>query len=150
MKSIEEKDERQASVMSGTCVYADKGQSSSRQRLVSELSDTSLWQPATQALKLCKKCHRELPYSQFYDKREKQLTDCYCKECRKTVNRLNRKIRICRCATQEKSLRHPVITDIRQPEVRMKLILNALCTVRESILRKNRKRHEEEFEQECD
>lgn len=58
--------------------------------------------------------------------------DSYCKECRKDVNRLNRKLRAYRPEAEETPPRYPVITDIREREVRMQLILNALYTVREA------------------
>ncbi len=145
MENIRRKDETQVPVPPEACVQADRDRSLSRQELVSDNSDTSLCRPAPQEWKYCAECRRELPLGAFYRQGKQHEPDSYCKECRKAINRLGRKLRTYAPEAEERPPRYPVITDIRQREIRIQLILNALCTVRQSIMRKNRKRREEEF-----
>lgn len=143
MENIRRKDGTQVSEPSETCVRADKDKCLSRQTLVSDNPSASPCRADAQEPKHCARCRRELPPGQFYQ--TGNGPDSYCKECRKDVNRLNRKLRAYRPEAEETPPRYPVITDVREREVRMQLILNALYTVRESVMRKDRKRREDEF-----
>lgn len=69
----------------------------------------------------------------------------YCKECRKSASRKHRKAEK-RTLVREDREPYPVITSTKDPELRRKLILSALQTVRASIKQKKQKLCEVETE----
>lgn len=97
---------------------------------------TELSSLSEQSTCLCRKCKRELPRDLFYVNKSTQSPDKYCKECRKLMSR--------RQYTNDKRTRpmfadktpSPVITQISDRELRIKLILHALEVVRQSMARK--------------
>lgn len=93
----------------------------------------------------CGCCKQELPIEAFYISQRTQHPDNYCKECRKKVSRKQRK-RYRSIQIVEKPRSYPVITEIKDSDQRMRLLLHSLQMVAESIKRKRRKRWEKEDE----
>ena len=79
-----------------------------------------------QSLHICGCCKRELPHEAFYTNKRTGTLDNYCKECRKANTRKRRDLRRC-------------ITEVKDPALRMLLILHARQVVAESISRKQEK-----------
>lgn len=123
-----------------TSVQPDKLQCLTAQGLASVPTGTSPCRP----LRQCSCCHRLLPLSAFYLKGRLQKPDHCCKECRKADNRSRRKAAKCSVRGEGARRSYPVITDIEKESVRLYLLRKALQTVRESVLRKRRRRYEEE------
>lgn len=91
----------------------------------------------------CGQCKRKLPLDAFYFNKRQQCFDRYCKDCRKEKSRVYyQKKDITHSVTAPGS--YPVITLTEDPELRGKLLLNALQVVKASVLRKNKKQREEE------
>lgn len=88
----------------------------------------------------CSCCRRSLPRTAFYINKQTQRADRYCIECRKTLSRAKHQNSL--AINVHHSL---VITDIKDPELRMNLIRHARLLVKISIERKNKKRREEEY-----
>ena len=93
---------------------------------------------------VCGCCKRELPTEAFYMNKRTHKADGYCKECRKVNSRIRRE--------QDKNShivnnlrKYPIITEIRDRQSRMTLILHAQQVVNESIARKRRRIHESEL-----
>ena len=84
---------------------------------------------------ICKSCKRELPLESFYMNKKTQSPDKYCKECRKANTRKRRDLRRC-TSFENKPVSYPVITEVKDPALRMLLILHARQVVAESISRK--------------
>jgi len=143
MKNIRKEGFEPLTDLTDTSVQRDKLQCSTRQTLAPDAMEASVCQPVSQPLRQCSCCRRLLPLGDFYRKGRLQKPDNCCKECRKAESRLHRKY--AELSEAGKPRRHyPVITDIEKRSVRMMLILNALQVVRESVLRKRRRRFEEE------
>lgn len=86
-------------------------------------------------LRECKKCGRTLAASEFY-LRNRRYPDTYCKECRREKSRKTY------CKREYANIgggNRLIITEVKDPQLRMALILNALRMVRRSVLRKRRK-----------
>lgn len=143
MKNIRKPAETLLFVMTDTSVQPEGHQCLSRQTPVLEATEASVCpSPLT---KRCRRCLRELPLSDFYLKNRLHTPDSYCKTCRKEDNRLRRKQRTCPAEAESSTApRYPLITDTDDPELRMSLIRHALQTVRASVLRKRKRRYEEE------
>lgn len=139
MKNIQKEGFVPTSIPTDTSVQRDKLQCSTRQTLAPDATEASVCQP----LQRCSCCRRLLPVSAFYRKGRLQRPDNCCKECRKADSRLRRKSAEFSQADDARRS-YPVITDIEKRSVRMSLIQNALQVVRESVLRKRRRRYEEE------
>ena len=92
-----------------------------------------------QTLYVCGCCKHTLPSEAFYVDKKTGLPNNYCKECRKSASRKYRK-------TEKRTLARDVITSTKDPDLRQKLILSALQTVRASIKRKKQKLCEVEAE----
>ena len=67
-----------------------------------------------------------------------RTTDSYCKECRKANARRHRN-QDKSTLFENKSVSYPVITEVKDPALRMLLILHARQVVAESISRKQEK-----------
>lgn len=141
MKNIQQEGLEPASNLTNASVQPDKHKCLTAQGLASDPTDASPCQP----LQRCSCCHRLLPLCAFYLKGHLQKPDRCCKECRKADNRLRRKAAKCSVKGESPRRRYPVITEIEQESVRMYLLRKALQTVRESVLRKRRRRYEEDF-----
>ncbi|WP_418698864.1 hypothetical protein [Bacteroides sp.] len=148
MENIRKQDETLVSNLTDSSVQRDKDQCLSRQTPVSVVTDNSVCQPSLSTTRKCVRCLRELPSSSFYTKDKRRTPDCYCKECRKTANRMRRKVWFRSADAEDIPPSYPVITNIEQREVRLQLILHALQMVRESAGRKCRKQHEHEYRHE--
>ena len=98
-----------------------------------------------QTLCVCGCCKRSLPADAFYINRKTGLPGNYCKECRKSASRKYRKTEKRTLARDDREP-YPVITSTKDPDLRQKLILSALQTVRASIKRKKQKLCEVEAE----
>ena len=98
-----------------------------------------------QTLHVCGCCKRPLPTDAFYISRATGLPGNYCKECRKSASRKYRKTEKRTLARDDREP-YPVITSTKDPDLRQKLILSALQTVRASIKRKKQKLCEVEAE----
>ena len=122
----------------------------SRQALVYNTTDTSVCQTPFTTTRICKCCGRRLPNSNFYMRDRLKTPDSYCKECRKTANRLRRKNKTHLSALSEDAPDHLVITSVEQREERLKLIMHALQTVHESMDRQREKIHRQELQKEWD
>lgn len=140
MKNIQQEGFEPTSDLTNASVQPDKHKCLTAQGLASDLTDASPCQP----LRRCSCCHRLLPLSAFYLKGPSQKPDHCCKECRKADNRIRRKAAKC-SVKEEAPRRYPVITEIEKESVRLYLLRKALQTVRESVLRKRRRRYEEDF-----
>lgn len=81
---------------------------------------------------------RELPHEAFYTNKRTGTLDNYCKECRKANTRKRRDLRRC-TSFENKPVSYPVITEVKDPALRMLLILHARQVVAESISRKQEK-----------
>lgn len=91
-------------------------------------------------------CYKQtLPSDAFYVDKRTGLPGNYCKECRKSASRKHRKAEK-RTLVREDREPYPVITSTKDPELRRKLILSALQTVRASIKQKKQKLCEVETE----
>lgn len=99
-----------------------------------------------QVLYVCGCCKQALPAEAFYVDRKTQRPNNYCKECRKNFSRKQREADKCMPFLKENHV-YPVITQTKDPVIRMSLLRHALQVVAESIARKNKKRWEEE---DCD
>ena len=87
---------------------------------------------------VCGHCKRTLPLEDFYFNKKTNLPGNYCKECRKSASRNYRKVEKQTLVTKGETA-YPVITLIKDPNVRKELILHALETVAASIQRKRQK-----------
>ena len=81
----------------------------------------------------------------LYVDKKTGLPNNYCKECRKSASRKYRKTEKRTLARDDREP-YPVITSTKDPDLRQKLILSALQTVRASIKRKKQKLCEVEAE----
>ena len=95
-----------------------------------------------QTLYVCGCCKHTLPSEAFYVDKKTGLPNNYCKECRKSASRKYRKTEKRTLARDDREP-YPVITSTKDPDLRQKLILSALQTVRASIKRKKQKLWEE-------
>lgn len=77
-----------------------------------------------QSLHICGCCKRELPHEAFYTNKRTGTLDNYCKECRKANTRKRRDLRRC-TSFENKPVSYPVITEVKDPALRMLLILHA-------------------------
>ena len=91
-----------------------------------------------QSLHICGCCKRELPQEAFYMNQRTRTTDNYCKECRKANARRHRN-QDKSISFENKPLSYQVITEVKDPALRMLLILHARQVVAESISRKQEK-----------
>ena len=91
-----------------------------------------------QSLHICGCCKRELPHEAFYTNKRTGTLDNYCKECRKANTRKRRDWRRW-TSFENKPVSYPVITEVKDPALRMLLILHARQVVAESISRKQEK-----------
>lgn len=91
--------------------------------------------------RICGFCHQELPIDSFYRNKQTNLPDSYCKECRKSISNVHYRDHL----AAEKGLYYPVITDITDRDLRLKLIRHALEVVRLSIERRNRRRRDDDY-----
>lgn len=91
-----------------------------------------------QSLHICGCCKRELPHEAFYTNKRTGTLDNYCKECRKANTRKRRDLRRS-TSFENKPVSYPVITEVKDPALRMLLILHARQVVAESISRKQEK-----------
>ena len=91
-----------------------------------------------QSLHICGCCKRELPHEAFYTNKRTGTLDNYCKECRKANTRKRRDLRRC-TSFENKPVSYPVITEVKDPALRMLLILHARQVVAESISGKQEK-----------
>ena len=98
-----------------------------------------------QTLYACGCCKQTLPSDAFYVDKRTGLPGNYCKECRKSASRKHRKAEK-RTLVREDREPYPVIPSTKAPELRRKLILSALQTVRASIKQKKQKLCEVETE----
>lgn len=98
-----------------------------------------------QTLYVCGCCKHTLPSEAFYVDKKTGLPNNYCKECRKSASRKYRKTEKRTLARDDREP-YPVITSTKDPDLRQKLILSALQTVRASIKRKKQKLCEVEAE----
>ena len=98
-----------------------------------------------QTLYVCGCCKHTLPSEAFYVDKRTGLPSNYCKECRKSASRKYRKTEKRTLARDDREP-YPVITSTKDPDLRQKLILSALQTVRASIKRKKQKLCEVEAE----
>lgn len=145
MKNEQKQNFTLVSDVTNTSVQHDKRQCSTRYTPVSGTMDSSVYQPPIQSTKRCLCCQQELPVSAFYIRDKQHTPDTYCKDCRKEANRIRRKSN---STLQEEKISarcYPVITNIKQRDVRLHLILHALQTVHQSMDRKRRKQCESEF-----
>lgn len=142
MKNMQRQNSTLASVAINTSIQPDRHQCLTRQTPVSGMTDSGVCHPPLQPTRKCLRCRRELPADAFYTRDRQQRPDSYCKECRKAANRIRRKAGNAHTEGETCPRRYPVITDIRQRDVRLHLILKALQTVRESVERKRRKQRE--------
>lgn len=99
---------------------------------------------SNQTLHFCGCCKRNLPKESFYFNRRTQAPDNYCKKCRKDHSKEQRKQEKI-MAFKERTRTYPVITEEKDPVVRMSLIYHALEVVAESILRKQEQKKQEEL-----
>lgn len=151
MKNIR-KQETSVSAVTETCVQPDRHQSLSRQSPVSVATESSLCQPSSPLIRRCRCCRRELPFSEFYLKGPRHTPDTCCKQCRREAGRLYRKALAGQpLPAVELPPRYPVITRTEDPELRRKLIMDALQVVRASVLRRRKRRYggDEEGEESC-
>ena len=142
MKNMQRQNSTLASVAINTSIQPDRHQCPTRQTPVSGRTDSGVCHPPLQPVRKCLRCRKELPADAFYTRDRQQRPDSYCKECRKAANRIRRKAGHGREEREACPRRYPVITDIRQRDVRLHLILKALQAVRESVERKRRKQRE--------
>lgn len=145
MKNMQNRDKIQDLSAIDSSVQHDKLQCLSQCTPVFNATDSSVCQPPQQPLRRCGNCQSLYPASAFYMKDKQGTMDSYCKECRKTANRLRRKGRIRSGSVEDLPPSYPVITRIGQREVRLHLIMDALETVRQIADRKKREQHEREF-----
>ncbi len=145
MKNIRKQEETPVSVVTDSGVQRDSHRCLTRQTPVPEATESGACPAPAAITRRCRCCFCELPLSAFYTRSNSYTPDSYCKECRKTAGRLRRKGKACRVEAADIPPRYPVITRIEDPEVRMALILHALHTVRESAVRKCKRRREDEF-----
>lgn len=97
------------------------------------------------ATSVCKHCNRELPLEAFYVRKSGSAPESYCKECRRTMNRgrySSRKRATVIGQTERPS--YPVITQMKDPVARIRMIMNALEVVRRNIECKQAKLREAE------
>ena len=126
-----------------TSVQPDKGLRLSSQQPASVATDASSCQPENTVLRRCACCHRELPLQDFYRSNHSNgSVDSYCKPCRRRLSRVQRKQTALSDAEEEMRPPYPVITRTESREERMRMILHALKTVRESVERKRRRERE--------
>lgn len=145
MKSKQQQNFMPVSDATNTSVRHDRPQCLTQCTPVSSTTDASVCQSPVQPTRKCRHCGQDLPVSAFYTRDQRHKPDSYCKECRKTANRIRRKADETSPKEEVAARCYPVITNIGQREVRLQLILNALQTVRENMARKRRKRCEREY-----
>lgn len=144
MKNMQKQNSIPVSDVTNTSVQHDKRQCLERCTPVSHTTDSSVY-PPIQSTKKCLCCQRELPLSAFSVRDKQHNPDTYCKDCRKAANRIRRKTNETLPEEKVPTRCYPVITNIKQRDVRLELILNALQTVRQSMACKRRKRCEREY-----
>lgn len=108
---------------------------------------TSMQESSAQqaGLRICRRCKRSLPPEEFYRIRTGDHLDCYCKSCRRSTSREQRKKDLY-ARFIDKKPSYPVITALSDnQEMRMVLINKALGRVRKSIEQKREKEKEKEF-----
>lgn len=95
--------------------------------------------------RICGRCKRSLPLEEFYLIRTDGHADCYCKSCRRTISREQRKNDLYANFVDKKPS-YPVITALPDDrEMRLALINKALGRVRKIIEQKREKEKEKEF-----
>lgn len=107
-------------------------------------TQTTMKQLSVSYTHVCSHCKQEFPLDSFYFNSKRQCYDNYCKECRKMSSRKQRENKLYSLFVNGEC-HYPVITRIDDKQLRLPLILQALQKVRESVLRKLKKRHESEF-----
>lgn len=90
------------------------------------------------SLYVCKCCQQQLPSDAFYMNKRTHLPDYYCKACRKESSHKYR-AQEKNITIENKPISYPVITEVKDPVLRMALIRHAQRVVTESIRRKQRK-----------
>ena len=89
----------------------------------------------------CSNCQQQFDVDAFYFN-TKRGRDNFCRKCRQERSALQYRLSL---AKTEKTRNYPVITETEDREKRMKMIMDAIATVKESIRRKqDRLRNEEE------
>lgn len=91
-----------------------------------------------QTLCVCGCCKCALPIEAYYVNKKTGRPSNYCKECRKSASRKHRTVEKQTSVSREREP-YPVITDTKDPETRIAMILSALQVVADSIERKKRK-----------
>lgn len=94
-----------------------------------------------QSVYVCKNCKRELPLEAFYVNKATQCPDKYCKECRKSLSR-SQYNNVKLSAKHVPNRDYPVITEIEDRELRIRLIVHALEVVQRSKERRKMKLQE--------
>lgn len=95
--------------------------------------------------RICGRCKSSLPLEEFYLIGTDGHADCYCKSCRRTISREQRKNDLY-AQFVDKKPSYPVITALTDDrEMRLVLINKALGQVRKSIEQKREKEKEKEF-----
>lgn len=107
-------------------------------------NQTTMYQLIVTSTYVCGHCKRELPKEAFYFNQRKQCPDNYCKECRKRSSGKQRNNDQDFNFVNRKRM-YPVITQISDSKLRMALIMQALQKIRESVEKKRKKQHEQEF-----
>lgn len=100
-------------------------------------------QKLTTTTHVCGCCKQELPVESFYFIKKSQQLDSYCKKCRKATSS-NQRNKTNSLYFANRKRKHPVITDIKDRELRITLIIQAQQVVNESIERKRKKSLEDE------
>lgn len=96
-------------------------------------------------LRICGRCKRSLPLEEFYLVGADGHADCYCKSCRRSISREQRKNDLY-AQFIDKKPSYPVITALPDDrEMRLDLINKALGHVRKIIVQKREKEKEKEF-----
>lgn len=145
MKNEQKQNSTLVSDVTNASVQHDKHKCLKRCTPVSSVMGSSAYQSPVQSTKKCLCCQRELPLNAFYTRDKQHHPDTYCKDCRKEANRIRRKTNDPLPEEKVPARCYPVITNIKQRDVRLELILSALQTVRQSMACKRRKQCEREY-----
>lgn len=90
------------------------------------------------SLYVCKCCRQQLPSDAFYMNKRTHLPDYYCKACCKASSHQYR-VQEKNIPIENKPISYPVITEVKDPVLRMALIRHALKVVAKSIRIKQEK-----------
>ncbi|MBQ8673383.1 MAG: hypothetical protein IJ511_04930 [Bacteroides sp.] len=96
-------------------------------------------------LYVCSHCGEKLALQEFNVSRKDNLREHYCKKCsREYARRYRSSKKLERVSPEQLSPRtgYPVITEIKDPDVRMALLLQAKARVRQMCLDKRRRQRE--------